>query len=397
MEKVYLVGGAVRDAIMGKESHDLDYVVVGSSPEKMIAKGFKQVGADFPVFLHPETGDEYALARTERKTGNGYAGFETVFDETVTIEDDLSRRDLTINAIAQDLETGEFIDPFGGVQDIKDKNLKHVSDAFKEDPLRILRVARFYARFPDFKIDPTTMELMREIYDSGETKFLTKERIWKELSRAIIYTEGSKFFQVLQNVGMGKDLFPLIDGFKTDRNIDFTTSKVSAFEIDSRLNKMDLKDKIAGWSLSTYDVTDPNISSMWKSLSAPSSIVDHVEMSVSLWNNILKSGFKIEDLKKPSEPMYDLIKSHDGFRRTDRFIDAYSVVRNHFAMLSNNPKCFTDPVTVTEWIEDAKLTKDETKNVIANSDKKEIAVNMEKEKEKKWKKLSKSISPKFKY
>lgn len=181
--KIYQVGGSVRDRVMGKPNSDLDYVVVGATAEDMINAGFKQVGKDFPVYLHPITGDEYALARLERKTGNGYHGFETITGNNVTLEDDLSRRDLTMNAMASD-EDGNIIDPFGGLTDIKNKELKHVSPAFAEDPLRILRVARFAARF-GFGIHPDTLKLMQNIHNSGETQYLTKERIWKETERAL--------------------------------------------------------------------------------------------------------------------------------------------------------------------------------------------------------------------
>lgn len=191
--KIYLVGGAVRDKLMGREPKDLDYVVVGSTPEEMIEKGFRKVGADFPVFLHPDTNDEYALARTERKSGAGYKGFECEW-EGVTLEEDLSRRDLTINSIAQDIETGEIIDPFNGQSDIKCKVLRHTTNAFTEDPLRVLRVARFRSRFgPEWKIDKTTKRLLYWIEGQGELENLTPERVWKELEKT--FTE--KFPSIL--------------------------------------------------------------------------------------------------------------------------------------------------------------------------------------------------------
>ena len=193
--KVYLVGGAVRDRIMGIDPKDLDYVVVGSTSEEMISRGFTQVGADFPVFLDHK-GDEYALARTERKSGVGYKGFETDFSPDTTLDDDLSRRDLTVNAMAQDPSTGEIFDPYGGQEDIKSRSLRHVSDAFAEDPLRVLRAARFAARF-DFEIDPNTQKLMKQLVDSGELNHLTAERVWKEVSRAVMEKNPENFFQVL--------------------------------------------------------------------------------------------------------------------------------------------------------------------------------------------------------
>jgi tRNA nucleotidyltransferase (CCA-adding enzyme) len=193
--KTYLVGGAVRDQLLGRPVKDRDWVVVGSSPEEMRAKKFKQVGKDFPVFIDPKTGEEYALARTERKSGHGYTGFEFDTNPNVTLEEDLARRDLTINAIAED-EDGNLIDPFNGQEDIKNKKLRHVSDAFSEDPLRVLRVARFYAKFNDFVVVPETVDKMKEIVESGELEHLTPERKWLE-----IYKTGEdldKFFSFLK-------------------------------------------------------------------------------------------------------------------------------------------------------------------------------------------------------
>ena len=208
--KIYLVGGAVRDKLLGLKVKDNDYVVVGATVDEMLAKGFKPVGKDFPVFLHPETHDEYALARTERKTAVGYHGFAFNADVSVTIEQDLSRRDLTINAIAQDCETGEIIDPYHGQQDLNNKILRHVSDAFAEDPVRILRIARFSARYAHlgFKVAKPTNELMQIMVKKGEVDALVAERVWQELSAALNETTPSEFIQVLRNCGALKVLFP---------------------------------------------------------------------------------------------------------------------------------------------------------------------------------------------
>ncbi|UNY40376.1 tRNA nucleotidyltransferase/poly(A) polymerase [Pseudaeromonas phage vB_PpeM_ KLEP7] len=176
--KIYLVGGAVRDILMGITPKDRDYVVVGATPEDMLNLGYTQVGCGFPVFLHPETKEEYALARTEIKNGNGYQGFNCHFGSDVTLEDDLARRDLTINAIAMDLETKEIIDPFNGQQDIKNKILRATTKAFREDPVRVLRLARFLSRFgPSWGVATETTQLVLDIYDSGELKHLTPERV----------------------------------------------------------------------------------------------------------------------------------------------------------------------------------------------------------------------------
>ena len=177
--KVYLVGGAVRDALLGLSGSDRDWLVVGSTPEEMVSLGYQTVGKDFPVFLHPDTREEYALARTERKTARGYKGFSVYAAPDVTLEEDLARRDLTINAIAQNPVTGEVFDPYGGRQDLSHKVLRHVTDAFREDPVRILRIARFAARFPDFSIAPETLELMRAMVEEGEVDALVSERVWQ--------------------------------------------------------------------------------------------------------------------------------------------------------------------------------------------------------------------------
>lgn len=216
--EIYLVGGAVRDQLLGVDYHDSDYVVVGSTPDALLAQGFQQVGSDFPVFLHPETKEEYALARTERKSGSGYNGFSCYSEPDVTLEQDLLRRDLTINAIAKS-ENGELVDPYGGQQDIENKILRHVSDAFVEDPLRVLRVARFAARYYPlgFRVADETLELMRALAESGELEALTPERVWKETERAL--TESLKqydssahiYFDVLRQCGALKVIFPELD------------------------------------------------------------------------------------------------------------------------------------------------------------------------------------------
>ncbi|GIU22487.1 multifunctional CCA addition/repair protein [Shewanella schlegeliana] len=210
--KIYLVGGAVRDKLLKLPVKDHDYMVVGATPEQMLALGYNQVGKDFPVFLHPKTQQEYALARTERKTAAGYGGFSVDAAPTVTLEQDLMRRDLTINAIAQD-EEGNLYDPYQGIQDIEKRSLRHVSDAFIEDPLRVLRVARFAARFHSqgFSVAPETMTLMAEISQSGELEALTPERVYLELDKALSTDSPQVFFQVLRQCGALAVLFPEIE------------------------------------------------------------------------------------------------------------------------------------------------------------------------------------------
>lgn len=209
---IYLVGGAVRDQLLNIKSKDNDWVVVGATPEALLDAGYKQVGADFPVFLHPKTQEEYALARTERKSGHGYQGFTVDFGKNVTLEEDLIRRDLTINAMAQD-GSGNIIDPFNGQQDIHNKILRHVSDAFSEDPLRVLRVARFAARFHHlgFTVADKTMALMQRISDSGELKHLTPERVWVETQRALHEKSPWVYFEILKTCNGLKDTFSELD------------------------------------------------------------------------------------------------------------------------------------------------------------------------------------------
>ena len=209
--KIYAVGGAIRDTLMGLPVHDIDYVVVGSSVEEMIANDFRPVGKDFPVFLHPKTQAEYALARTERKTGKGYKGFHFYADPSVTLEQDLQRRDLTINAMAQEVDVdgrlcGPILDPYGGQKDLAAKVFRHVSDAFAEDPLRLLRIARFAARFPEFSVADETMLSLKAIVQAGELNALSAERIWQELARGLVSSKPMHMFQVLLNTGAAKTI-----------------------------------------------------------------------------------------------------------------------------------------------------------------------------------------------
>jgi tRNA nucleotidyltransferase (CCA-adding enzyme) len=207
--QTYRVGGAVRDALLGLPVHDVDWVVVGATPEEMMAAGYLPVGKDFPVFLHPQTREEYALARTERKTARGYHGFAFHAAPDVTLEQDLARRDLTINAMAQD-ERGAVIDPFDGQADLRARVLRHVTAAFREDPVRILRVARFAARFADFRLADETLALMRGMVADGEADALVAERVWQELARGLLEARPSRMFQVLQACGALERILPEI-------------------------------------------------------------------------------------------------------------------------------------------------------------------------------------------
>lgn len=210
--QVYLVGGAVRDQLLGRTVTEHDYVVVGVTPQQMLAQGYMPVGSDFPVFLHPQTKEEYALARTERKSGVGYGGFTFYTSPDLSLEDDLIRRDLTINAMAQTTD-GQIIDPYGGQQDLAQRILRHVSPAFVEDPLRVLRVARFAARYADlgFQVAIETLALMQQLVEQGELAYLSPERIWKETQRALTETRAEVYFEVLRACGALKAIMPEVD------------------------------------------------------------------------------------------------------------------------------------------------------------------------------------------
>jgi tRNA nucleotidyltransferase (CCA-adding enzyme) len=208
--QTYVVGGAVRDRLLGRPVNDRDWVVVGATPDDLLARGFTAVGVDFPVFLHPQTKEEYALARTERKTAPGYRGFVVQAHPSVTLEEDLRRRDFTINAMAQHAD-GTLVDPHGGARDLAAKVLRHVSPAFAEDPVRILRCARFAARFTDFGVAPETMALMRSMVEAGEVDALVPERVWQELARGLMEARPSRLFEVLRECGALARLLPEVD------------------------------------------------------------------------------------------------------------------------------------------------------------------------------------------
>lgn len=229
--QVFLVGGAVRDTLLGLRPKDQDWVIVGATQEdidRLVADGYTQVGSDFPVFLHPETGDEYALARIERKTGVGYHGFDVRADSTVTIEDDLARRDLTINSMAMS-DGGEIIDPYGGLRDLHNRVLRHTTEAFAEDPLRVLRLARFAARFQGWKVAPETIELCRRIGEAGELNHLSIERIWTEMEKAFKEPAPHRFFEILDQCDAMKHcdvLSELFDYNQTDKKLMSQLSSV---------------------------------------------------------------------------------------------------------------------------------------------------------------------------
>jgi tRNA nucleotidyltransferase (CCA-adding enzyme) len=299
----FLVGGAIRDKILGiaTESTERDYVVVDSSPEEMKSLGFRQVGKEFPVFLHPQSKEEYALARLERKVGKGYKGFEFNTSKSVTLEQDLSRRDLTINAIAQNKDgSGEYIDPFGGLDDIKARKLKHVSEAFTEDPVRILRTARFASRFNHlgFTIDSKTLDLMKMMVSSGEVDALTPERVFKEINLSMNSESPSIFFEVLIETGAYQRLFPMLE----------MTQAVNLKLLDHE--NLTSEVRLALW---LYNQNPSNIGLLCEHLKCPKDIQQIAEL-VSIWHNFVSDFLS----HKPEEILNFYLKT-DGLRRQKRF------------------------------------------------------------------------------
>jgi len=256
---IYLVGGAVRDQLLGRAVVDRDWVVVGATPEDMLAAGYKAVGRDFPVFLHGQTKEEYALARTERKTGRGYHGFAFHADPGVTVEQDLERRDLTINAIAQ-REDGSLVDPFGGVADIASHTLRHVSDAFIEDPVRLLRVARFAARYAPlgFRVADETMALMRRMVDDGEIDHLVPERVWAETRKALAEPAPAVFIRVLRESGALRVLFPEVDAlYGVPQRPEFHPEVDTGIHVELVLDaaaRLAPGNALVGWCALTHDL-----------------------------------------------------------------------------------------------------------------------------------------------
>ena len=284
--KTYVVGGAVRDELLGLPVQDRDHVVVGSTAEDMVAKGFKPVGRDFPVFLHPGTHEEYALARTERKSGRGYKGFMVYAAPDVTLEDDLRRRDLTINAMAK-APDGTLIDPFNGKRDLQEGVLRHVSEAFAEDPVRILRVARFAARF-GFRIAEETLALMRRMVDSGEADALVPERVWQELARGLAEPHPERMFDALERAGLRARLMPELR------------------EIPQKFSGA----RPVRYALLCWDLDEAAVNALSDRLRAPNDERELAVLAVRL------KGFVAG---KTSSELLNLFKRADAFRRPERF------------------------------------------------------------------------------
>jgi tRNA nucleotidyltransferase (CCA-adding enzyme) len=303
--KVYEVGGAVRDELLGLPVKDRDYVVVGATPEELMDLGFRPVGKDFPVFLHPETQEEYALARTERKTARGYHGFEFHTAPDVTLEQDLERRDLTINAIARD-EDGVLIDPFNGAEDLSAGILRHVSPAFAEDPVRILRVARFAARF-GFDIAPETYELMREMVRAGEADALVPERVWQELARGLMEPRPSRMFEVLLECGALQRVAPELGVLFEDR-----ARGQAALDALDAAAEAGAAQEVRFAALAR--ALDPfALERLAERLKLPAAVRDLALLAARHANSIVDA----EDL--PPEAILDLFNAVDAWRRPERF------------------------------------------------------------------------------
>ncbi len=309
--KIYVVGGAIRDQLLGLPVKDLDYVVVGATPEQMLAKGYTPVGQDFPVFLHPVTHAEYALARTERKVSPGYKGFVFHADPEVTLEQDLARRDLTINAMAKEADAngqpiGDLIDPYGGQKDINNKLFRHIGPAFSEDPVRLLRIARFAARFSDFSIEPSTLKLLKEIHSSGELDALVKERVWQEVSRGLMSEKPSRMLEVLCEMGVFELFFPKLN----------PTNSSLLNDIDLAANhQLNLSQRCAVL-LSSLSIEDINA---WAALwGIPVECRDHAVLVRELQMGLQSATLEPRNL-------LDLLNRVDVWRKPERFDELVAV------------------------------------------------------------------------
>lgn len=335
--KIYLVGGAVRDSLLGLEAGDRDWVVVGATQQEMEAQGFKAVGRDFPVFLHPRTGEEHALARTERKSGRGYRGFVVDADPSVTLEQDLQRRDFTLNAIARDEESGELVDPWGGMRDIQARVLRHVGPAFVEDPLRVLRAARFMARFAPlgFTLAPETADLMRRIAASGELEALVPERIWQELRKALRSPRPSAFLRTLHDTGALASILPEVEAlYGVPQRAEFhpeVDTGVHQEMVSDMAARLAPGDDLVGFAALTHDLGKAltpadqlprhvmheqrglkPLAALCERLKMPA---DHRQLAEAVCREHL-NVHRIDELRDAT--VLELIQRCDGFRRPER-------------------------------------------------------------------------------
>lgn len=344
--KVYLVGGAVRDTLLGGPVTEHDYVVVGATPQQMLDFGFSQVGADFPVFLHPHTHDEYALARTERKSGSGYLGFTVDAEPNVTLEEDLIRRDLTINAMAIEVnglfdsrfkqdkfEKTDVIDPYGGLQDIENRQLRHVSQAFAEDPVRVLRLARFASRYAPlgFTIADKTKILVKQMHDDGELNYLVAERVWAETRKALSQDWGDEYFKVLDELGVLTTVMPyLARTFERDKNL-FSGQYWSITAKSLRLaNQLQLDETIRFALLTSIflaDDTADNLIRFCHTLKIPKQLQAFSEFVINEFDNLINFN------QLDSQALFDLTKRANLLKDSDKL--AQSLLCTHIYQLAH--------------------------------------------------------------
>jgi tRNA nucleotidyltransferase (CCA-adding enzyme) len=306
--QVYLVGGAVRDELLGRSVRERDWVVVGATPEQLLQQGYRSAGRDFPVFLHPESHEEYALARLERKTGPGYRGFTTEFSPAVSLAEDLRRRDLSINAMARAAD-GQIIDPYGGRDDLERRVLRHVSDAFAEDPVRILRVARFAARFAPlgFTIAPETLALMRRMVQAGEAAALVSERVWRELERALGEPQPTRFFEVLDECGALAVVMPEL--------VPQHAAALAALALAARLGAA----APVRWAVLLADRGTAQVESLGARLRAPNEYRELALLAARLDGLLRSAGQPACQLPREPEGLMTLLEQADALRRPERF------------------------------------------------------------------------------
>ncbi|GAA5098509.1 CCA tRNA nucleotidyltransferase [Wohlfahrtiimonas larvae] len=359
--QTYKVGGAVRDELLGKEVKDIDWVIVGATPNLLLSEGYLQIGKDFPVFLHPKTKEEYALARTERKHGHGYSGFEVFATPDVTLEEDLLRRDLTINAMAMD-EQGQIIDPYGGRQDLDNRILRHVSDAFEEDPLRVLRLARFYARFykEGFTIAEETKTLVHKMIESGELSHLVAERIWLETHKALQEQHGIQYFIVLHELGALKVIFPALEQFFTDSN----------------RNQLDKMFDVVSLAIEQGAAMHIIVALLLSVFEEPKDIQNFaMQYRLSIQEKVMAEKLKqwghwFDDISQDAESWLDLLLGLDAFRKPEQLMD-FLQCSEFLAEISGRKKFFLNQKECLVKVYQ-KLVMIDVKPLIKNVSPKEI-------------------------
>lgn len=353
--QVYKVGGAVRDELLGKDVKDIDWVIVGATSNLLLSEGYLQVGKDFPVFLHPKTKEEYALARTERKNGHGYGGFEVFADPNVTLEEDLLRRDLTINAMAMD-DQGNIIDPYGGQKDLKNRTLRHVSQAFEEDPLRVLRLARFYARFYEegFTIADDTKSLVHHMVDSGELSHLVAERIWLETHKALQEKHGVQYFIALHQLGALKTIFPMLAEYFDDQYTE-------------RLNQVLKTVSLAIAQNASMAIRVALLLNIFDDLNEIKTFASQYRLSVH--EKVMAEKFKqwgnwFHDMPQDAKSWLDILLGLDAFRKPDQLMSFLQCVEI-FSEISGVKKYFLkDQLRLIQVYE--SLIKIDVKSLIKN-------------------------------